>query len=331
MSRKSYRGVNEINEDIEIEGEEREKEKNNLLEQSSTSFLTTYPYNSSSSMTSNQSSPLTSTSLTSSSSFPHLLLPPPLSSHLPSHLPLSSEEVIIHFNQQIIQINLSNLTSFYEFDLWVRGRFGITNNDNQRIIYSNEKGQEIIPNFTTIISQQSLQVFISIETTQSSSSSSSSPPSNSLSLSSSSSSSSTSASTSPSSNSKNSRNKNTFEWIDCFSFSYLFPIFSLLYLLIFLSSYNPFPNPMRYFSIASPIMTFLGVEKEVQLSLYREMLCTFISWPVPYFFIRRSLNADFGFILSFTKFGSDAFWGAFAAAILVLLRHFVKANLSGIS
>lgn len=226
----------------------------------------------------------------------------------------SLQYVLVSFQNEVVQLSLSTLTNFKEFDWWVRGRFGL---HSEKLIYSNDKHEEILPNFSTLSSQKSFQVVITIDQK---SLPSSLPP--------------TSTSPPPPPSKTTTQQTKRLMWnkdLQLFSFSVLFPIVSLLYLLVFLSPSCPFPNPMKYFSVVSPIFSWIGVEKEVQLSLYREMVCTFISWPVPYFFIRRSLNSDFGLELSFLKFGSDAFWGAFAASALVLLRHFVKGNLTGMS
>jgi hypothetical protein len=198
--------------------------------------------------------------------------------------------VTVHYQDDTVSVNLSSSTSFSEFDCWVRGRFAL-NKKSDKIVYLDQNNEEFIPNFSGFPDGE---LEITVKALQ--------------------------ASIYPRKSSMN-------HWSDLLTFSFIFPIASFIYLLLFLAPSSLLPNPMRYFSVFSPVLSLLGVEEALQLSLYREMVCTFISWPVPYFFVRRSLNPDFGFTISFLKFGSDSFWGAVAACALLLLRHLVKAHL----
>jgi hypothetical protein len=206
--------------------------------------------------------------------------------------------------EEMVQVHLSSETMFHEFDGWVRSRFSLSS-DTYGVRYLDESSQEIIPDFSSPtnhnltvsilpILQGKSHSIVSVPKTEC-------PKNPSIKL---------------------------LPHLHLLSFSAIFPLTAFMYLVIFLAPNSPIPNPMNYFPCFSPILTFLGIENEVQLSLYRELVCTFIAWPVPYFFIRRSLNPDFGFALSVKKFGSDSFWGSLAACVLVLLRHFVKAQLS---
>jgi hypothetical protein len=199
--------------------------------------------------------------------------------------------VTVQFQKEIVSVNLSSSTHFSEFDSWTRGRFGLTNSSH-KIVYFDQKNEEFIPNFSR---PDGSELRITVKSSQ--------------------------ASLYP-------RIPSANHWSDLLSFSFVFPVASFLYLLLFLAPASPLPSPMRLFSTFSPVLTLLGIEESLQLSLYREMVCTFIAWPVPYFFVRRSLNPDFGLAVSFLKFGSDSFWGAVAACVLVLLRHSVKVHLS---
>lgn len=205
-------------------------------------------------------------------------------------------------------VTLPSATLFPVFDAWVRSRFALSP-EVYGVSYLDQSLQEVIPDFSSP-AQQTLTVSLrpmrvarplpSAAASDSKIETAEAPE----------------------------KEKTKAASLSLLSFSAVFPLTALIYLVIFLSPHSPIPNPMRLFSFFSPVMTLLGIETEAQVPLYREMICTFLAWPVPYFFIRRSLNPDFGFALSVKKFGSDSFWGALAACVVVLLRHLVKTHLS---
>jgi hypothetical protein len=222
--------------------------------------------------------------------------------------PRRGMRVTVICGEETICVNLSSGTLFHVFDDWVRSRFALSH-EISGVRYLNESSEEFIPDFSCP-AEQNLTVRVQ--------------PTNLIRP--------RSHSSVPEMETKTESLKKTstgvWSHLRLLSFSAVFPLTAFLYLAIFLIPNSPIPNPMRSFRLFSPILTLLGVETEAQLSLYRELVCTFIAWPVPYFFIRRSLNPDFGFALSVKKFGFDSFWGALAACVLVLLRYFVKAHLS---
>lgn len=43
-----------------------------------------------------------------------------------------------------------------------------------------------------------------------------------------------------------------------------------------------------------------------------------------YFYIRRALNPENGILFAFKKYGTDTFFGALAATMVVVLRHYIR-------
>jgi hypothetical protein len=203
-------------------------------------------------------------------------------------------EWTVIFNDKILKTLISKNTSFLDFEKWARSRFGIPS--SQRMLFKNILGVEVIPSFHQA-SKREEGYTIRIEEDQTSID-----------------------------RYKTMRTK--FERLNLFQFSHFYPIISLAYISAFFVPGITIPSPMTYYPYFVPFFDHIGIESEDQRGLYREMILTFITWPVVYVFIRRGMNPEYGWIVSLQKFGIDSFCGAIAATVLVGLKYLLKVKLS---
>mmetsp|Transcript_21688 Transcript_21688/g.31562 ORF Transcript_21688/g.31562 Transcript_21688/m.31562 type:complete len:215 (-) Transcript_21688:14-658(-) len=209
--------------------------------------------------------------------------------------------VDVVYKSSKVSLSLSSRISFTDFEKWARSRFGISS--SKSMMFRNRDGHEVIPSFIDAPTDNSLEnMWVEVLEDESI----------------------TEVGTTPS--------ETVFNPSSMFNFSYIYPVLVLAYMLgLIVSSPSDLPHPMSYFDNVSVALTWLGVKSKDQLSLYKELLIAFISWPVGYFYIRRALNPAYGLSNAFSKFGTDTFFGALAACGVVLFKYFVKNSLDSYS
>lgn len=69
-------------------------------------------------------------------------------------------------------------------------------------------------------------------------------------------------------------------------------------------------------------LEYLGLP--VPQAVVNEAFIAFFNWPITYFFIRRMMNPQVGFIGLFEKYGLDSLFGALAASAVILAKNALK-------